>query len=91
MLEYRYNKYFSELKIDRSIDFGTIKKRSVETSTDITDKISIYGVLNADTMKFTKVDLTGFGLTTHKELDDYREVALAFFRVIADEDIIGLL
>lgn len=91
VLEHRYNKYFKELKIDRSIDFGPVRYGSVKISTKLNDKVIIHGSMQDDTMLFTSLSLTGIDLKTDKEIKDFKEITLAFFTSIANQGIEDIL
>lgn len=91
VLEHRYNKYFKELKIDRSMDFGSVRYGSVKISTELSDHVTIYGSMQNDTMLFTDFNLIGFDLHTDKEINEFKEITLAFFTSIANQDIEDIL
>lgn len=87
VFEYTYNKYFSDLKIDRSIDFGPVRYGSVSVSADLSDKIFIKGSMLSDSMMFTELYLYGFGLKTDKEINEFKEITLAVFTSVANQDV----
>ena len=87
MLEYRYNKYFKDLNIDRSMHFGKVDFNTEEVSTNLNDKISIYGSLGSEMTDFTHLNLIGAEITTDKEIEEFKEIALAFFTSAANQKI----
>lgn len=91
VLEYRYNKYFKELKIDRSMDFGPVRYGSVKISTELSGNAIIHGWMQDDTMLFTSISLIGIDLKTDKEVNEFKEITLAFFTSIANQDIEDIL
>ncbi|MEC2056111.1 hypothetical protein I6J18_01805 [Peribacillus psychrosaccharolyticus] len=91
VLEHHYNNYFKELKINRSMDFGPVRYGSVSISTELSDNVTIYGSMQDDTMLFTILNLIGFDLHTDKEINDFKEITLAFFTSIANQDIKDIL
>ncbi|MGG3943208.1 hypothetical protein ABEV54_17435 [Peribacillus psychrosaccharolyticus] len=87
VLEYRYNKYFKDLNIDRSMHFGEVGFNAEEISTNLSDKISIYGSLGSEMNAFTHLSLIGAEITTDKEIEEFKEVALAFFTAVANQKL----
>lgn len=84
VLEYRYNKYFEGLKIDRSISFGN---SSYDATAYPTDKTVIGGTLSPKSNKFSKLYLAGLDLTEDKEIDEFKNIALAFFTSVLNQGI----
>lgn len=91
VLEHRYNNYFKELKINRSMDFGPVRYGSVSISTELSDNVTIHGSMQDDTMLFTSLNLIGFDLHTDKEINEFKEITLALFTSIANQDIKDIL
>lgn len=84
VLAYRYNKYFKGLKIDHSISFGD---SSYDATAFPNDKIVISGTLSPNSRKFSKIYLAGLNLTEDKEINEFKNIALAFFTSVANQDI----
>lgn len=84
VLSYRYNKYFKGLKIDHSISFGD---SSYDARAFPNEKIVIGGTLSSNSRKFSKLYLAGLDLTEDKEINEFKNIALAFFTSVANQDI----
>ncbi|MEC2056134.1 hypothetical protein I6J18_01690 [Peribacillus psychrosaccharolyticus] len=84
VLAYRYNKYFKGLKIDHSISFGD---SSYDARAFPNDKIVIGGTLSPNSRKFSKLYLAGLNLTEDKEINEFKNIALAFFTSVFNQDI----
>lgn len=87
VLEYRYNKYFKDLKVERSMHFGEVNFDTVNISTKLSDKISIFGSLGSEMNAFTRLNLIGAKITTDKEIEEFKEIAIAFFTSVANQKL----
>lgn len=63
------------------MDFGPVRYGSVKISTELSDNVKIYGSMQEDTMLFTSLRLIGFDLHTDKEINEFKEITLAFFHI----------
>ena len=84
--EFRFNKYFKDLNIDRSIDFGQVRVGSVRTNTSIGENIFVHASMHQDNMMLTGLSLTGFELETKEDFKEFKEVTLAFLASSAGKD-----
>lgn len=87
VLAYRYNKYFKDLKIDRSIKFDNENIRMVKSSAFPNDKTVIFGSMASNTGAFATVALKGLDLQTDKDMAEFKEIALGFFISVASKDL----
>lgn len=83
-LAYRYNKYLKGLKIEHSISFGD---NSYDAKAYPNDKIVMGGTLSPNSRQFTKLYLAGLDLTTDKDIDEFKDIASAFFTSVTNQDI----